>query len=119
MVNVYDNDDDDDDNDVNCRAAKVEMTIVVLLARFYSGLWGGGWCLRKQWTGQPRGLVLSHTLECRLIFPLTTKTNYVWNDLGDLDGTSKGTWYLVMTNWNVLEGLGRNAIALANGFIPG
>ena len=47
-----------------------------------------------------RGLVLSHTLECRLIIhtfletlthTLTRNTNYAWNDLGDLDGTPKVT----------------------------
>jgi len=45
-------------------------------------------------------LTLSHTLECRLnidtfletlTHTLTRKTNYAWNDLGDLDGTSKVT----------------------------
>ena len=65
----------------------------------HGGLWAPGRCLRQQWTRIPRGLVLSHTLECRLnidtfletlTHTLTTKTN-ACNDLGDLDGTSKGT----------------------------
>ena len=78
----------------------------------------------QQWTRLPRGLTLSHTLECRLnidtfletlTHTLTTKTNYAWDDLGDLDGMP----YLPTSNGNVLKGFGRNAIALANGFVAG
>ena len=65
----------------------------------HGGLWAGGRCLRQQWTRLLSGLVLSHTLECRLIIhtfletlthTLTRNTNYAWDDLGDLDGTLKG-----------------------------
>ena len=66
----------------------------------HGGPWAGGRCLRQQWTRLPRGLTLSHTLECRLIIhtyletlthTLSRNTNYAWNDVGDLDGTPKVT----------------------------